>query len=118
MQTLLSSPAVVAALAAATSPEDMARKFKRAVSEVLAEAIANGIDQALGSAVTTFSNNPKVAGWEKQIGGLIGSLTWDRLGDADILPVTPIAVFAPRDTSNIVPLGGSVNVGVSIGISF
>jgi hypothetical protein len=115
---ILSNPAVVAALASATTPEEMARKFKRAVSLIVADAMATGIDEALSSAATAFSGNPKVAGWEAQIGGLIGNLTWDRVGDTDILPVTPIAVYAARDTSKLVSLGVNATIGVSIGISF
>ncbi|EAV40094.1 hypothetical protein SIAM614_31601 [Stappia aggregata IAM 12614] len=118
MKHLMSNPEVVAEFASAKSPEEMARKFKRVISDALAEAIANGIDQALDATVTTFSNNQEIAGWETQIGGVIGNLTWERIGDTDVLPVTPIAVFAPRKSSDIVTHGGSVNIGVSIGVSF
>ena len=117
MKAMLADAANIAALSSATTPEEFAKRFKAAATTSLAKSIAEALDETVKTASTTFASNSAIAGWEKLVGGMIGTFTWDRyIGDTS--PMISLSSYEARSPSALATFGITWSAGVSIGGSF
>ncbi|MBW6423397.1 hypothetical protein KX729_18225 [Rhizobium sp. XQZ8] len=110
----------VNSVATSNSPEEAARKFQLAVSQGLAELIADAMGKAVNGMTAATTPNPAIAGWEKLIKGIGMQMVWEGISDVmKPMPVTNLQTFCPYPAGSAIHVAaGNVSVGISIGISF